>query len=107
MLTEVGLHRVAFEIDGFDNSRRSGWSVCVHGVAREITNADDPVTRFAEEAARIVGSRSSSRLLCHPPREFTRRRLQASAGTDASWFPGIPARELVGGRVRPRFSRAE
>ena len=31
----IATGNVAFEIDGFDEAERSGWSVVVHGVARE------------------------------------------------------------------------
>lgn len=33
--------RVAFEIDGLDEERRSGWSVIVQGIATEITEGLD------------------------------------------------------------------
>jgi len=41
VLTESALQRVAFEVDGIDEERRSGWSVSVHGFGREITDAVD------------------------------------------------------------------
>ncbi|HZQ59540.1 MAG TPA: pyridoxamine 5'-phosphate oxidase family protein [Acidimicrobiales bacterium] len=41
VLTETALQRVAFEVDGIDEERRSGWSVTVHGFGREITDAVD------------------------------------------------------------------
>jgi uncharacterized protein len=41
VLTESALQRVAFEVDGIDEERRSGWSVTVHGFGREITDAVD------------------------------------------------------------------
>jgi nitroimidazol reductase NimA-like FMN-containing flavoprotein (pyridoxamine 5'-phosphate oxidase superfamily) len=42
VLTESALQRVAFEVDGIDDQRRSGWSVSVHGYGRDITDAMDP-----------------------------------------------------------------
>jgi len=42
VLTEASLQKVAFEIDRVDERTRTGWSVCVHGVGREITDAADP-----------------------------------------------------------------
>jgi nitroimidazol reductase NimA-like FMN-containing flavoprotein (pyridoxamine 5'-phosphate oxidase superfamily) len=42
VLTESSLRRVAFEVDGIDAGRRSGWSVTVHGYGRDITDALDP-----------------------------------------------------------------
>ncbi|HEY7812017.1 MAG TPA: pyridoxamine 5'-phosphate oxidase family protein, partial [Nakamurella sp.] len=33
--------RVAFEVDGFDADRRSGWSVLVRGTASTVEDADE------------------------------------------------------------------
>jgi uncharacterized protein len=33
--------RAAFEIDGIDEHSRTGWSVIMHGVTEEVTNASD------------------------------------------------------------------
>jgi len=40
-LSGAAMGRVAFEIDGTDESARSGWSVIVQGVGSEITGALD------------------------------------------------------------------
>jgi nitroimidazol reductase NimA-like FMN-containing flavoprotein (pyridoxamine 5'-phosphate oxidase superfamily) len=40
-LAGAGFGRVAFEIDGVDEASRTGWSVIVQGVSREITDAVD------------------------------------------------------------------
>lgn len=40
-LAGAGFGRVAFEIDGADPERRTGWSVIVQGVGTEITEALD------------------------------------------------------------------
>lgn len=37
---DAGL-RVAFEVDGFDADRRSGWSVLVRGTAHTVDDADE------------------------------------------------------------------
>lgn len=41
MLGGASLAHVAFEIDGFDPARRSGWSVLVQGVGHDVTDALD------------------------------------------------------------------
>lgn len=41
LLTGAALGRVAFEIDGFDAGRRSGWSVMVQGIGHDVTDALD------------------------------------------------------------------
>jgi anti-anti-sigma factor len=40
-LAGAQLHRVAFEIDGTDESSRTGWSVVVHGVGADISDVVD------------------------------------------------------------------
>jgi nitroimidazol reductase NimA-like FMN-containing flavoprotein (pyridoxamine 5'-phosphate oxidase superfamily) len=41
VLTESALQRVAFEVDGIDEARRTGWSVTVQGSGSDITDALD------------------------------------------------------------------
>ena len=41
VLTAVAGGPATFEIDGYDERSRTGWSVCVHGPGREITEAGD------------------------------------------------------------------
>jgi nitroimidazol reductase NimA-like FMN-containing flavoprotein (pyridoxamine 5'-phosphate oxidase superfamily) len=49
MLTEASMRHVAFEVDGISTHDRSGWSVCVHGYGREITDAiDDESVRLRD-----------------------------------------------------------
>jgi nitroimidazol reductase NimA-like FMN-containing flavoprotein (pyridoxamine 5'-phosphate oxidase superfamily) len=93
MLNQVSLSAVAFEIDGFDDAGRTGWSVCVHGVGREITDADDD----AATALRTLGvdpwaPGDRSTWLAVIPLEITGRRLRSNPdATDGGWwFPGIP-----------------
>jgi nitroimidazol reductase NimA-like FMN-containing flavoprotein (pyridoxamine 5'-phosphate oxidase superfamily) len=45
VLTEASLRKVAFEVDGIEEDRRVGWSVCVHGFGREITDCIDVESR--------------------------------------------------------------
>jgi len=45
ILTDVAGEPVGLEIDGYDEGRSTGWSVCVQGLAREITHADDAQAR--------------------------------------------------------------
>src|SRR6516165_9469453 len=40
ILTAVARHSATFEVDGYDEAHRLGWSVCVHGEGREITDSD-------------------------------------------------------------------
>jgi hypothetical protein len=57
---------VAFEVDDFDGFSHSGWSVCVTGVAREVTDRDDldyisrlPLAHWAPNAANHIVAMST------------------------------------------------
>lgn len=41
LLAGAALNLVAFEVDGFDAARRSGWSVLVQGMGFDVTDALD------------------------------------------------------------------
>jgi nitroimidazol reductase NimA-like FMN-containing flavoprotein (pyridoxamine 5'-phosphate oxidase superfamily) len=87
VLTRVDLERVAFEIDGVDEQARTGWSVSVHGVGREITDDDDQSARFLRQKlgdSWAPGSRM--RWFAISPRAMTGRRLQTAHDTP----PGVP-----------------
>jgi nitroimidazol reductase NimA-like FMN-containing flavoprotein (pyridoxamine 5'-phosphate oxidase superfamily) len=91
VLTRVDLERVAFEIDGIDERARSGWSVCVHGFGREITDVEEPTARQLREKLRSSWAPSPRpRWFAIYPREFTGRRLRPPTTAEVSWFPGIP-----------------
>jgi uncharacterized protein len=90
VLTKVDLERVAFEIDGIDEQARSGWSVCVHGFGREITDVDEQKARYMrQKLGESWAPGPRPRWFAIYPREVTGRRLQA-AHRDDSWFPGVP-----------------
>jgi nitroimidazol reductase NimA-like FMN-containing flavoprotein (pyridoxamine 5'-phosphate oxidase superfamily) len=89
VLVKVDLERVAFEIDGIDEPRRCGWSVCVHGVGREITAADAADTSHRGGPTPWAPGPRPRWFVIHP-REVTGRRLTAAPTVDVEWFPGIP-----------------
>ena len=78
--TQAVLVNVAFEIDQIDSRQRQGWSVTVHGFAREITDAVD---RDSERLLRLQvhpwapGQRD--RWFKIAPEEITGRRLRAAS----------------------------
>ena len=78
--TEVSLARVAFEIDAIDVERHRGWSVAVHGYAREIGDAID---RDSERLRRLPvqpwASGRRDRWFKIAPTEITGRRLTRTA----------------------------
>jgi nitroimidazol reductase NimA-like FMN-containing flavoprotein (pyridoxamine 5'-phosphate oxidase superfamily) len=82
--------RVALEIDGHDPASRSGWSVLVLGVARDVTNAADPgavAGRRVPVDSWAPGSRD--RVVLVLPLSITGRTVPPS--DDADWFAGVPS----------------
>ena len=45
ILEDVALRKVAFEVDSINEGSHTGWSVCVHGYGRDITDAVDDDSR--------------------------------------------------------------
>ena len=67
----VGLGEIAFEVDSVDPVTRSGWSVVVHGTARDITRHDTTARQFAAQP--WTGSKDY--LVRISPRSVTGRRV--------------------------------
>jgi nitroimidazol reductase NimA-like FMN-containing flavoprotein (pyridoxamine 5'-phosphate oxidase superfamily) len=62
---------LAFEVDAVDPETRSGWSVVIHGTARDITRFDAPLRRLA--VSPWTGSKDF--LVRISPRTVTGRRV--------------------------------
>ena len=91
ILTNVAGRPVAFEVDGFDELRHTGWSVCVHGVGREISERDDPTARRLQELSVVTWAPGErDRWFAVTPDMITGRRLPLDAtATDFGWTPGV------------------
>jgi nitroimidazol reductase NimA-like FMN-containing flavoprotein (pyridoxamine 5'-phosphate oxidase superfamily) len=91
ILTAVAGQPVAFEVDGFDEHRRSGWSVCVSGQARELSSADDPRARELRQLNVVTWAPGiRQRWFAVAPEQITGRRLPLDATpSDFGWMPGI------------------
>jgi nitroimidazol reductase NimA-like FMN-containing flavoprotein (pyridoxamine 5'-phosphate oxidase superfamily) len=91
ILAHVATRPAAFEVDGFDEHSRTGWSVCVQGVGREITDADDPLARRLHELAVVTWAPGRrDRWFTVTPDEITGRRIPLSAAAaDFGWIPGV------------------
>jgi nitroimidazol reductase NimA-like FMN-containing flavoprotein (pyridoxamine 5'-phosphate oxidase superfamily) len=88
VLTNVEGHAVAFEIDGYDQHTRTGWSVCVQGCAHEFTDdpeADRPVVLTVLSWA--PGARD--RWFAITADQVTGRRIPMDRAATHDWFPGI------------------
>jgi hypothetical protein len=82
--------RVAIEIDGIDAPRRSGWSILVRGVARDVTEAPDVVAARARTVpvdCWAPGPRDRTFVVL--PIAITGRVIPV--GPDGDWFAGIPS----------------
>jgi nitroimidazol reductase NimA-like FMN-containing flavoprotein (pyridoxamine 5'-phosphate oxidase superfamily) len=91
MLARVAAQPAVFEVDGFDERSRTGWSVCVQGVGREITDADDPLGLRLHDLAVITWAPGlRDRWFTITPDEITGRRIPLTAvPADFGWIPGV------------------
>jgi len=81
---------VAIEIDGFDPASRSGWSILVRGVARDVTASSDVVAMKAKVApvdSWAPGVRNRTFVVL--ALAITGRTIPM--GADGDWFAGVPA----------------
>jgi nitroimidazol reductase NimA-like FMN-containing flavoprotein (pyridoxamine 5'-phosphate oxidase superfamily) len=88
-LARLDHQQVAIEVDGIDASRRTGWSILVRGIARDVTNARD-VTAVGARAQHVdtwaPGVRDRKFVVI--PLAITGRTIPV--GPDGDWFAGIP-----------------
>jgi len=76
MLRGASFAMVAFEIDGADPARRSGWSVMVQGMGHDITDAVDELSEHLQTVEVLPWAPGSKpRLLRIDPRVITGRRF--------------------------------
>jgi hypothetical protein len=81
---------VVFEADGFDAVTHTGWSVCVHGVGREITQGDDRTACQLLDTSVIPWAPGRrDRWFAIVPDELTGRRLPLARPADFGWIPGV------------------
>jgi nitroimidazol reductase NimA-like FMN-containing flavoprotein (pyridoxamine 5'-phosphate oxidase superfamily) len=89
MLGGLDGRKVAVEIDGHDPRRRTGWSIVVLGVARDVTDATDAVAvrlRSAPVDCWAPGDRD--RVFAVLPTAISGRVIPL--GDDGDWFAALP-----------------
>ena len=94
ILTAVARQPVVFEVDGLDVSHRTGWSVCVHGSASEVTEREDPIAERLRRLAVVPWAPGHrERWFAIAPAELTGRRLpvHGMAEDSGGWHPGVPS----------------
>ena len=91
LLASVGGSAVVFEIDGFDEQHKTGWSVCVHGTAHEVLVPRGPTaSRLIERAVISWAPGARDRWFAIRPRELTGRQLPMSGVADRNgWIEGV------------------
>jgi nitroimidazol reductase NimA-like FMN-containing flavoprotein (pyridoxamine 5'-phosphate oxidase superfamily) len=89
-LSALDGRRVAIEVDGYDTTLRSGWSILVQGVARDITTASDVAAqRLRRLPVDCWAPGSRERMFVVLPLSLTSRVIHLGGGED--WFAGVPA----------------
>jgi nitroimidazol reductase NimA-like FMN-containing flavoprotein (pyridoxamine 5'-phosphate oxidase superfamily) len=90
-LRAVAGHPAAFEVDGFDTRYKTGWSVCVHGLGRELSGDDDAmVARLRQLSVLTWAPGRRDVWLAVLPDEITGRRLPLAASpADFGWIAGV------------------
>lgn len=83
-------HNVAIEVDGFDRATRSGWSILVRGVARDVTEAKDAsAVALLRAAVDCWAPGPRDRVFVVLPLSIDGRHIPV--GPDGDWFAGVPA----------------
>jgi uncharacterized protein len=88
-LARLDRRQVAIEVDGIDAGRRTGWSILVRGIARDVTDAGDlaAVTARAQPVDCWVPG-DHDRTFVVMPLSLTGRTIPV--GPDGDWFAGFP-----------------
>jgi nitroimidazol reductase NimA-like FMN-containing flavoprotein (pyridoxamine 5'-phosphate oxidase superfamily) len=91
LLATVDGQSIVFEVDGFDEKAKTGWSVCVHGEAREVIVPQGPTAaRLVERAVVTWAPGPRDRWFAITPGEVTGRRLPMTGVADhQGWIEGV------------------
>jgi nitroimidazol reductase NimA-like FMN-containing flavoprotein (pyridoxamine 5'-phosphate oxidase superfamily) len=89
-LTTIDGHAVVFEVDGFDAGQHTGWSVCLHGTAQELSPREELSTSMRGVTVISWAPGQRDRWFAVTPTSITGRRLPMSAApADVGWLPGV------------------
>ena len=91
LLATVAGQSIVFEVDGFDEKAKTGWSVCVHGEAREVIVPQGPTAaRLVERAVVTWAPGPRDRWFAIAPAEVTGRKLPMTGVADhQGWIEGV------------------
>jgi nitroimidazol reductase NimA-like FMN-containing flavoprotein (pyridoxamine 5'-phosphate oxidase superfamily) len=91
LLATVAGQSVVFEVDGFDEKAKTGWSVCVHGEAREVLAPQGPAALLLTERTVVTWAPGArDRWFAITPTEVTGRQLPMAGVVDHNgWIEGV------------------
>jgi uncharacterized protein len=91
VLAGVAGQMAVFEVDGYDEAHKVGWSVCVLGRAREITEPDDEAAQRLRQLSVVTWAPGQrDRWFAITPDQITGRRLPLEVSPrDFGWLPGV------------------
>jgi nitroimidazol reductase NimA-like FMN-containing flavoprotein (pyridoxamine 5'-phosphate oxidase superfamily) len=86
-LESIPAQPVAFQVDGFDRSTRTGWSVLAQGIGLDITQAAGAqYERLRGRAVSTWAPGAKSDWLAIDVRYITGRRIVSAGDPTCSWF---------------------
>jgi nitroimidazol reductase NimA-like FMN-containing flavoprotein (pyridoxamine 5'-phosphate oxidase superfamily) len=90
VLAQLAGRRAVFEIDGFDERTRTGWSVCVRGVGRDLGGTTDRLARRLVDLSVITWAPGPrDRWFAITADEVTGRRIPLVHDANYGWIPGV------------------
>ena len=91
LLVRVAGQSVVFEVDGFDETHQTGWSVCVHGTAHEVLVPRGPTaSRLIERSVISWAPGPRDRWFAIKPDVLTGRQLPMTGVADRTgWIQGV------------------
>ena len=92
LLSRVDGQPVVFEVDGFDETAKAGWSVCVHGSAQEVYLATATTAQTLADRDLISWAPGPrDRWFSITPVEITGRRIGFTENITKfeGWFEGV------------------
>ena len=92
LLSRVDGQGVVFEVDGFDEAAKAGWSVCVHGAAQEVLlSTATTAQKLADRGLISWAPGPRDRWFSITPAEITGRRIGFTGNVTKfeGWFEGV------------------
>jgi uncharacterized protein len=90
LLSRIGGRQAVFEADGFDLTSRTGWSVCVRGMGRDVVAGRFRAAQHLLDLTVIPWAPGlRDRWFAISPEEVSGRRIPIVRAADFGWIPGV------------------